>query len=82
MKGQQKKPGSYKKFGENPVDPNTEHIVKAQETVYLLKWLFPETSIKQYQKKASKGRFPKFSSHFLSEKTEPPTGRSERSSAQ
>jgi hypothetical protein len=78
MKGQ-KKPGSYKKFGDNPNDPNTEKIVKSQETVYLLKWLFPETSVKSYQKKASKGRFPKFSSQFLSEKLEPPTGRSSAS---
>jgi hypothetical protein len=47
MKGQ-KKPGSYKKFGDNPNDSNTEHIIKAQESVYLIKWLFPETSVKQY----------------------------------
>ena len=45
MKGQ-KKPGSYKKFGDNPNDSNTEHIIKAQESVYLIKWLFPDTSIK------------------------------------
>lgn len=47
MKGQ-KKPGNYKRFGDNLNDPNTEHIIKAQETVYLIKWLFPETSVKQY----------------------------------
>ena len=31
---------------DNPNTPSAEQIVKAYETVYLLKWLFPEQSIK------------------------------------
>ena len=31
---------------DNPNTPSADQIVKAYETVYLLKWLFPEQSIK------------------------------------
>lgn len=41
-------PSQYKKVGENPNEPITEEIIKAYETVYLLKWLFPDTAVKQY----------------------------------
>lgn len=34
---------------ENPNEPTTEQIIKTYESVYLLKWLFPETAIKQYR---------------------------------
>jgi len=52
MKGQKsKQPSKYKRVGENPNEPGVEQIIKAYETVYLLKWLFPEVAVKQYQEK-------------------------------
>lgn len=36
---------SVPKQRENPNEPSTEEIVKAYETVYLLKWLFPEAQV-------------------------------------
>jgi len=44
-KGSKKKNQPKKEVKENPNEPSTEQIVKAHETVYLLKWLFPETSV-------------------------------------
>ena len=41
--------------------------MKAYETVYLLKWLFPETSVQQYRTAISKGKttsYPKFKETF------------------
>ena len=32
---------------DNPNTPSAEQIMKAYETVYLLKWLFPEQTIQQ-----------------------------------
>ena len=52
MKGiKSKQPSKYKRVGENPNEPGVEQIIKAYETVYLLKWLFPEVAVKQYQEK-------------------------------
>lgn len=42
--------------------------MKAYETVYLLKWLFPDTAIKEYRQKLQElnhGNYPKFHSTFL-----------------
>lgn len=58
-----KQPSKYKRVGENPNEPGVEQIIKAYETVYLLKWLFPEAAAKQYQQQAhqvKRGKFPKF----------------------
>lgn len=41
-------PNLYTKIGENPNEPTSEEVIKAYESVYLIKWLFPETSVKQY----------------------------------
>lgn len=34
-----------KKANDNSGEPNTDQIVKAYESVYLLKWLFPDTAV-------------------------------------
>ena len=36
--------------------PSTEQIVKTYETIYLLKWLFPDTAVKQYRTAVKKTR--------------------------
>ena len=54
----------------NPNDPTTEQIIKAYESVYLLKWLFPDTAIKQYREKiqeVNKGFYPKFRENFITQ---------------
>jgi len=58
----------YKRVGENPNEPSAESIVKTYETVYLLKWLFPNTQVKQYREKLNqvkRGNFPKFYRYFV-----------------
>ena len=46
---------------DNPNTPSAEQIMKAYETVYLLKWLFPEQVIKrQIQDVAKHPKKPKF----------------------
>jgi hypothetical protein len=49
-KKQQQRKNKFEPVAENPNEPSTEQIIKAYETVYLLKWLFPETSVKKYRK--------------------------------
>ena len=71
LKGQNKKPSKYKKVGENPNEPGVEQIIKAYETVYLLKWLYPEVAVKQYQERVhitNQGKFPKFQQQFMKSK--------------
>ena len=46
-------------------EPSPSQIVNAHESVYLLKWLFPETSQDECRKIAPK-KFPKFSEQFSS----------------
>ena len=69
LKGQKsKQPSKYKRVGENPNEPGVEQIIKAYETVYLLKWLFPELAVKQYQQSIGqnrKNKFPRFQDQFL-----------------
>lgn len=69
LKGQKsKQPSKYKRVGENPNEPGVEQIIKAYETVYLLKWLFPELAVKQYQQSIvqnRKSKFPRFQDQFL-----------------
>lgn len=66
-------------MGENPNEPGAESIVKAYETIYLLKWLFPDTTAKQYREKLQElkhGKFPKFHKHFILGATESEKGKS------
>lgn len=54
--------------GAKSEEPSTDEIVKAYESVYLLKWLFPDTSIQKYRHKIQEmnhGNYPKFHSQFL-----------------
>ena len=54
-----------------PPNPSTSQIIQTYETVYLLKWLFPETSQKAYQQKIKETKgstFPKFKEHFVTQK--------------
>lgn len=63
-----KQPSKYKRVGENPNEPGVEQIIKAYETVYLLKWLFPEAAAQKYQQQvhqAKRGKFPRFQDQFL-----------------
>lgn len=53
---------------QDAMKPSTEQIVKAYETVYLLKWLFPETQIERFRKSIEKSRsalFQQFNQNFL-----------------
>jgi hypothetical protein len=40
---------------DNPNTPSAEQILKAHQTVYLFKWLFPESVIEKHLKKTNKG---------------------------
>ena len=63
---QMKKPKQQsrpQKIDENPNEPSTEQIIKAYETVYLIKWLFPDTAVQHYRQRLhdmKQGRYPKF----------------------
>lgn len=57
-----------KKASKPKVDPSTDDMVQAYESVYLLKWLFPDTSIQKYRQKIQEinhGNYPKFHQSFL-----------------
>ncbi len=43
----------FSKAKDNPNTPSAEQIMKAHQTVYLFKWLFPETVIESHLKKIS-----------------------------
>lgn len=58
----------YRRIGENPQDPKPEQVVKAYESVYLLKWLFPDTAVKLYQEKLTQlkvSTFESFTDRFV-----------------
>ena len=55
-----KKGGKPSKMKENPNEPSTEQIVKAYETVYLMKWLFPEAQREQYKKQINKCKHSRY----------------------
>ena len=75
MKGQKRQTGqTYKKVGDSPNEPPLDQIIKAHETLYLIKWLFPQTINKSYQAKLQqfrRGNFPSFQSHYLNQSTSP-----------
>lgn len=57
-----------KKTNDTSGEPNTDQIVKAYESVYLLKWLFPDTTVQRYREKLQEinhGNYPKFHANFL-----------------
>lgn len=59
MQEHQKHEGrGLEKVRDNPNTPSAEQILKAHQTVYLFKWLFPESVIEKHLKKTNRGPKP------------------------
>jgi len=62
-----KQTSNSKKTKDNPNTPYAQQILKAYQTVYLFKWLFPETVIQNHLQKTSKSHRSKSAHSFLKE---------------
>ena len=60
--------GTYKRIGDDPsaFGCSIENIMKAQDQIYLMKWLYSEANSKVFKSSDSKrSRFPRFNESFL-----------------
>ena len=58
----------YKRVGDDPTayGCTPEGLLRAQDAIYLMKWLYSEAGAKVFKPDAKKGRFPRFHESFLS----------------